>query len=104
VLVADDLPGLTAPECEGLAGAVGEALVNAGKHGGATTVTVYAEPDDVGGVFCSVKDDGGGFDPAVTPEGVGISRSIRGRMEELGGRAEIAAAPGFGTEVRLWLP
>ena len=37
-------------------------------------------------------------------EGVGLSRSIRGRMEEAGGRVEIDSRPGAGTEVRLWLP
>jgi signal transduction histidine kinase len=60
--------------------------------------------DDEHGLFCSVKDDGCGFDPATTPEGVGLSRSIRGRIEEAGGRVEVAAASGSGTEVRLWLP
>ena len=59
---------------------------------------------DDGGVFCSVKDDGSGFDPATTPEGVGLSRSIRGRMAEVGGRVEVPSAPGQGTEVVLWLP
>ena len=84
-----------------LTGAVGEALTNAGKHGGATRVVIFVDDED--GVFCSVKDDGRGFDPATTPEGVGLSRSIRGRIEEAGGRVEVAGAPGRGTEVRLWL-
>ena len=77
--MADDLPKLGDDRVDALAGAVSEALANAGKHGGAGTVTVYAEPDDDGGVFCSVKDDGRGFEPEV-PEGVGLTRSIRGRM------------------------
>ena len=55
-------------------------------------------------MFCSVKDDGSGFDPATTAEGVGLSRSIRGRMAEVGGRVEVRSAPGQGTEVLLWLP
>ena len=63
VIVADDLPKLADDRVDALAGAVSEALTNAGKHGGARTVTVYAEPDDDGGVFCSVKDDGRGFEP-----------------------------------------
>jgi signal transduction histidine kinase len=103
VLVADDLPPLSRSQVEAIAGAVGEALANAGKHGDASGVIVYAEPDGDEGVFCSVKDDGRGFDAATTADGVGISRSIRARMSELGGRAEIVTAPGFGTEVRLWL-
>ncbi len=87
-----------------LTGAAGEALVNAGKHGRASKVQVYVEPEEGGGVFCSVKDDGVGFDPASTVEGVGLSRSIRGRVTDAGGRVEIVSAPGDGTEVLLWLP
>ena len=104
VVVAEDVPALSTEGVSAVAGAVGEALTNAGKHGAATRVTVYAEPSDDGGLFCSVKDDGAGYDTAAVPDGVGLSRSVRGRMAEVGGRAEVASAPGFGTEVRLWLP
>ena len=104
VLVADDLPPMRPAAVAALTGAAGEALVNAGKHGRASKVQVYVEPDDTGGVFCSVKDDGGGFDPASTVEGIGLSRSIRGRVAEVGGRVEVLSVPGEGTEVLLWLP
>lgn len=104
VLVADDLPPLAPAAVEALTGAAGEALVNAGKHGRAAKVQIYVEPDESGGVFCSVKDDGVGFDVATTPEGIGLSRSIRGRVAEAGGRVEVVSAPGDGTEVLLWLP
>jgi signal transduction histidine kinase len=99
VVVADDLPTPAPEVVEAMAGAVAEALTNAGKHGGATSVTVYAEPDGER-VFCSVKDDGRGFEELT--EGVGISRSIRGRIEEVGGRVELDGRPGRGAEVRLW--
>jgi signal transduction histidine kinase len=104
VIVAADTPELSPPGCEALVGAVGEALINAGKHGEASKVTVYVEPADDGGVFCSVKDDGRGFDPATTDERVGLSRSIRGRINEVGGRVELNSRPGEGAEVCLWLP
>jgi signal transduction histidine kinase len=104
VLVADDLQDLPAASVSALAGAAAEAMVNAGKHGRASKVLVYVEPHADGGVFCSVKDDGSGFDVASTPEGVGLSRSIRGRLAEVGGRVEITSSPGQGTEVVLWLP
>jgi signal transduction histidine kinase len=104
VIVANDVPKLRAELVAAVAGAVGEALTNAGKHGAASMVTVYAEPDEPDGLFCSVKDDGAGYDTADVPEGVGLSRSVRGRMSEFGGRAEVVSAPGFGTEVRLWVP
>ena len=104
VIVADDVPALTTGQCEALVGAVGEALVNAGKHGEASKVTVYVEPDDDGnGVFCSVKDDGKGFDPDHTTERIGLSRSIRGRIGEVGGRVEVHSRPGEGAEVCLWV-
>ncbi len=104
VLVADDLPPLDPAAVAALTGAAGEAMVNAGKHGHAAKVQVYVEPGDDGGVFCSVKDDGAGFDPSSTAEGIGLSRSIRGRVSEVGGRVEVVSAPGDGTEVLLWLP
>lgn len=102
VVLDDELPRLTRDACEALVGAVSEALTNAGKHGEASLVTVYAAPDDAGGLFCSVKDDGHGFDGAG--EGTGITRSIRARLAEVGGRAELDGNPGRGTEVRLWVP
>jgi signal transduction histidine kinase len=103
IVVADDLPDLPGEVVDALAGAVSEALANAGKHGDAKTVTVYVEPDG-DSVFCSVKDDGTGYDPAATSEGVGVTRSIRGRIAEVGGRVELDARPGRGAEVRLWIP
>jgi signal transduction histidine kinase len=103
VVLAPDTPALADRTVEALAGAVGEALANAGKHGGATTVTVFAEPVD-GELFCSVKDDGDGFDPGATEEGTGLRRSVRGRIGEVGGRVEVDGRPGRGTEVRCWVP
>lgn len=105
VFVADDVGPLARPSCDALVGAAGEALMNAGKHGEASKVTIYVEPDADGRTtFCSIKDDGRGFDPATTAEGVGLGRSIRRRVEEAGGRVEISSRPGQGTEVCLWLP
>jgi signal transduction histidine kinase len=103
VLVPDDLPELDQEVIDAVAGAVGEALTNAGRHGEADAVVVYVEPDD-DGLFVSVRDDGAGFDPAEVPEGSGLRRSVRGRVEELGGTVELSSAPGRGTEVRLTVP
>jgi signal transduction histidine kinase len=103
VLVPDDLPELPDTHRDALVGAVGEALTNAGKHGDASRVIVYLEPTDTG-LVCSVRDDGHGFDPAAVVEGIGLGRSIRGRLEEVGGTVELLAAPGRGAEVRMALP
>jgi signal transduction histidine kinase len=87
-----------------LVAAAREALVNAARHAGVQTVSLYAEVEgDELSVF--VRDRGAGFDI----DGVGDSRhgvrgSIIGRMKRHGGRAEIRSAPGEGTEVRLMLP
>jgi signal transduction histidine kinase len=104
VVVTDDVPRLPDQELRALIGAVSEALMNAGKHGAAQRVTVFIEPAEPTGVACWVKDDGGGFDPETTPEGLGIRRSIRERIADAGGRIGIETAPGSGTEVFLWLP
>jgi signal transduction histidine kinase/phage shock protein PspC (stress-responsive transcriptional regulator) len=78
-----------------------EAAVNAAKHSGADKVDIYAEVegDDV---ELFVRDRGKGFDLDAVPEDrLGVRRSVVGRMERHGGTAEIKAAPGEGTEVRL---
>jgi signal transduction histidine kinase len=54
-------------------------------------------------VFCSIKDDGTGFDPRNTAEGFGISNSIRARITEMGGKVEIDSIVGQGSEVRIWV-
>lgn len=92
---------------EALAGAAGEAAVNAAKHGGVgCTVLVLPEGD---GVSVSVHDEGPGFDPGALPAteaggGQGLAGSVRGRVEAVGGRVEVESAPGRGCEVRLWVP
>ncbi|GIE79210.1 histidine kinase [Actinoplanes philippinensis] len=81
-----------------------EALVNAARHAGVQTVSLYAEvEEDELSVF--VRDRGAGFDPGgVADTRHGVRGSIIGRMQRHGGRAEIRSAPGDGTEVRLMLP
>ena len=87
-----------------LVAAAREALVNAGRHGGVQTVSLYAEvePERLS-IF--VRDRGAGFDPSAVPDNRhGVRGSIIGRMKRHGGRAEIISEPGAGTEVRLILP
>ena len=114
VVVAGDLPQLSESQLDALSGAVGESLTNASKHGEATTITIYAEPTDDtfskppeaapnAAAFVSIKDDGAGFDVAEMIESIGVSRSIKGRLEDVGGFADIDSAAGRGTEVQLWL-
>jgi signal transduction histidine kinase len=104
VLVAEDTPQLSSDANRALAGAVGETLTNAGKHGNAQSVNVYVEPFEETGVFCSVKDDGSGFDVNSVVEGRGLSASVKRRIEEVGGRVEIRSVVGEGVEVLMWIP
>jgi len=102
LFVDDDHPIVGDGVVSAVVGAVGEALTNAAKHGHATRATVFVDVDDA--VFCSIKDDGVGFDPAAVVEGMGATGSIRGRMAEVGGTTEIDGRPGHGVEVRLRAP
>ena len=105
VVVADEPEsGCLDPTAIGaIRGAVTEALTNATKHGAADSATVFAEPSDTE-LFCSIKDDGAGFDPEHTEPGIGLEQSVRGRIEGIGGRVEIESRPGSGTEIRIWVP
>ena len=104
VSVVDDEERLSPRVVHAVAGAVREAVTNAAKHAAPSKVVVFAEVDDGGGLFVSVHDDGCGFDPAtVNGSGVGLSRSIRQRIEDLGGRVVIDSGPGRGTDVKLWV-
>jgi signal transduction histidine kinase len=80
-----------------------EAMTNAAKHSGADEISVFVEADP-GRVALYVRDRGAGFDPsAVAGDRKGISESIRGRMERVGGTATIVSSPGEGTDVELGL-
>ena len=90
-------------------GAVGEALRNVGRHAGVRAHAWVLLEDDPGGeVIVTVRDDGDGIAPGRLAEAaaagrMGVTSSIRGRIEELGGSVSIESAPGQGTEVELRL-
>ena len=88
---------------EALAAAAGEALANCAKHADASTITLCVDNDERG-VVITVNDDGIGFDPSTMVEGTGLTHSIRSRLAEVQGGAELRSAPGRGTEVELWVP
>jgi signal transduction histidine kinase len=81
-----------------------EAMQNAAKFSRADEISVYAECAD-GVVAVYVRDRGAGFDRASVPaDRHGLTESIEGRLERVGGTATIASSPGAGTEVELMLP
>ena len=105
VTVTEDAPGLDPDRLDAASGAAAEALTNAAKHGQARHCVVFADVDESsGGLFLSVKDDGSGFDPSTVSEGMGMARSIRGRIERIGGRVTFASSIGDGAEVRVVIP
>jgi signal transduction histidine kinase len=89
---------------EALVAAAREAMVNAAKFGGGSTVDVYAEA--LGGELqVYVRDRGPGFAADEVPaDRRGVRESIVGRMARHGGRAAIHSSPGAGTEVELTMP
>lgn len=102
LFVDEDHPPVAGPVTDAVSGAVREALTNATKHGDATKATVFVDVGD--DVFCTIKDDGCGFDPATTEAGRGTTGSIVGPMTDVGGTSETVSAPGRGTEIRLHAP
>ena len=81
-----------------------EAVVNAAKHSGATSVSLYTEVTPTS-VTAFVRDRGTGFDPASVPgDRRGLRDSVVGRLTRLDGTATVRSAPGEGTEVELCLP
>ncbi|MEU1114964.1 MULTISPECIES: DUF5931 domain-containing protein [unclassified Streptomyces] len=103
-------PVLLAPRAaRELAAAVGAALDNVRRHAGADArawILVEDEPDDV---IVTVRDDGPGIPEGrlVEAEGegrLGVALSIRGRLRDIGGTAELISVPGQGTEVELKVP
>ena len=100
------LPGRAAGE---LGAAVGAALDNVRKHAGDAAQAWILVEDEPDAVVVSVRDDGPGFTAGRLGEAeqegrLGVSQSIRGRLRDLGGSAEISSAPGQGTEVELRVP
>lgn len=90
------------------------ALVRACLHNVADHVGPEAEAwvllEDLGGsVEVSVRDDGPGIashrlDEAVGEGRLGVSQSIRGRAQGLGGTASLTSVPGQGTEWQFTIP
>jgi signal transduction histidine kinase len=98
---------IQASRSEEVSAAVRQALDNVVRHAQATGVTIFGERDGAD-ISISVRDDGVGFDldeASLAADGkLGITRSMRGRIEQVGGTMRIVSAPGRGTEVEFRIP
>ncbi|MCP9272612.1 MacS family sensor histidine kinase [Mycolicibacterium arenosum] len=89
--------------------AVGNALDNVVAHAGPNAHAYILLEDLDDSVVISVRDDGPGIAPGRLAEAasqghIGVSKSIVGRMEWLGGSATLNTGTGIGTEWELTIP
>jgi signal transduction histidine kinase len=81
---------------------VQEALTNVVKHAHARNVSILlTRKDDA--VAAVVEDDGSGFDPGETGDGVGLV-GMRERLALIGGRLEVESARGAGSTLVAEVP
>jgi signal transduction histidine kinase len=112
-VVSVSVPGtpvpLPAAVAEELAAVAGAALSNTALHAG-EQARAFVLLEDLGDeVVLSIRDDGVGIAPGRLAQAqaqgrIGVARSIRGRVRDLGGRAQVESAPGAGTEWEVRLP
>lgn len=101
---ADALDKLSEESAEALLAALAQCLTNVMQHSGQTSaeVVVLATDDSV---TVTVIDNGVGFDSDAVPEDrLGLRLSVHGRMEAVGGTANVWTGHDVGTAVMLRAP
>jgi signal transduction histidine kinase len=92
-----------------ISAAVHEALSNADRHAGAQA-RVWILLEDLGQeITVSIRDDGPGIpdgrlEAAYAQGRMGVAKSMRGRVLDLGGAIELKSEPGMGTEWDIRVP
>ena len=97
----DEIPD---PAGSALRSALEQCVVNVARHAGVAEawVVVGVSP---GEVSVTVVDEGVGFDPGSVPhDRLGLSESVRGRVERCGGSVRLWSSPGAGTSVHIVVP
>ncbi|EWS99976.1 histidine kinase [Intrasporangium oryzae NRRL B-24470] len=100
---------LTHRVADELVSAVEAALDNVHRHAGDGARAWVLLDDDGAAVTVTVRDSGRGvptgrLEEAAAEGRLGVASSIRGRLADLGGTAQVTAGPGGGTTVELRLP
>jgi signal transduction histidine kinase len=100
-LKLDIVPGVQLPpmRAEALVRIACEAVTNAARHSGASSVTLRLERDG-SLVRLRVADSGCGFDASVPGSGFGLI-AMRERARSVGGEVRICSVPGRGSEVEV---
>ncbi len=83
---------------------VQEALTNATRHADASCmhIEISRKADRL---CCLISDDGTGFDPQVSATNGGLGlKGMHERMRAVNGQLRIDSRPGYGTQIRLYLP
>jgi signal transduction histidine kinase len=80
-----------------------ESIQNAAKHAGPDATVTVRLRRKANELAFRVHDTGLGFDPRSTAPGAGFA-SVRDRIDTVGGRVKIVAAPGRGTTVAGVVP
>ena len=98
-----------AHEAEEIVAVVRACLDNVTRHVGADAQAWVLVEDMGESVVVSVRDEGDGIpegrlEEAAAEGRLGVSDSIRGRVDDLGGTASLVTAPGQGTEWELTFP
>jgi signal transduction histidine kinase len=88
---------------DALAASVREALNNVAKHAHVRTARLRVS-ESPSAVEVEVADRGRGFAVGRADAGFGLRESIRERMHDVGGSADVDSVPGRGTRVRLVVP
>ena len=98
--LADDVEITDPEQAHALVRCVQEIVTNAARHGGAKNLWIDFRAAE-NGIEVRARDDGRGA-KEVTP-GQGLT-GMRRRLEELGGRLQVASEPGQGFRVEAWIP
>lgn len=102
VSVSGKIPKLDVSLIDDVLQIVREAVSNALRHSGATSIEVSLSADERS-LFLSITDNGHGFDVVNAPWGLGLT-NMRTRTKRAGGKLVIESNHGRGTSIKARIP